>query len=62
MRGVGLRLRLIRPTGLSLLRTSLVQLAGEAVNNLTPTANMGGEAVKVYLLRQHGVAERGGVT
>ena len=45
-----------------MLRISLVQLAGEAVNNLTPTANMGGEAVKVYLLRQHGVAERGRVT
>lgn len=41
---------------LSLLRMSLVRLAGEAVNNLTPTANMGGEAVKVYLLRQRGVA------
>ena len=40
---------------LSLLRISLVRLAGEAVNNLTPTANMGGEAVKVYLLRQRGV-------
>ena len=32
-----------------------MRLAGEAVNNLTPTANMGGEAVKVYLLRQRGV-------
>lgn len=40
----------------SLIRTSLVRLAGEAVNNLTPTANMGGEAVKVYLLRQRGIA------
>ena len=27
----------------SLLRLSLIRLAGEAVNNLTPTANVGGE-------------------
>ncbi len=39
----------------SLLQLSLARLAGEAINNLTPTANVGGEAVKVYLLRQHGV-------
>ncbi len=40
---------------LSLLQLSLTRLAGEAINNLTPTANVGGEAVKVYLLRQYGV-------
>ena len=39
----------------SLLRLSLIRLAGEAVNNLTPTANVGGEAIKVYLLRKYGV-------
>ncbi len=40
---------------LSILQLSFTRLAGEAINNLTPTANMGGEAVKVYLLRQYGV-------
>ena len=40
---------------LSLLRLTLNRLAGEAINNLTPTANVGGEAVKVYLLRKYGV-------
>ena len=40
---------------LSIIQLSFTRLAGEAINNLTPTANMGGEAVKVYLLRQYGV-------
>ncbi len=31
------------------------RLAGEALNNLTPTAYLGGEPVKAYLLRQFGV-------
>ncbi|MBI3800319.1 MAG: flippase-like domain-containing protein, partial [Deltaproteobacteria bacterium] len=38
-----------------LWRLSLARLAGEAVNNLTPTANLGGEPIKVYLLRAHGL-------
>ncbi|MBI3797751.1 MAG: flippase-like domain-containing protein, partial [Deltaproteobacteria bacterium] len=38
-----------------LWRLSLASLAGEAVNNLTPTANLGGEPIKVYLLRAHGL-------
>lgn len=38
-----------------LWRVSLARLAGEAINNLTPTANVGGEPVKVYLLRAHGL-------
>ena len=40
---------------LSVIQLSLTRLAGEAINNLTPTANVGGEAVKVYLLRKYGV-------
>ena len=40
---------------LSVIQLSLTRLAGEAINNLTPTANVGGEAVKVYLLRRYGV-------
>jgi len=38
-----------------LWRLSLARMAGEAVNNLTPTANLGGEPIKVYLLRVHGL-------
>ena len=41
--------------GISLWRLSLARIAGEAVNNLTPTANLGGEPIKVYLLRAHGL-------
>lgn len=33
-----------------------VRLAGEAVNDFTPTAYMGGEPVKAYLLRRAGVS------
>jgi glycosyltransferase 2 family protein len=32
-----------------------IRWAGEAVNNVVPSAYVGGEAVKVYLLRKHGV-------
>src|SRR5262245_30560292 len=39
-----------------LWRLALARIAGEAVNNLTPTANLGGEPIKVYLLRAHGLA------
>lgn len=34
----------------------LIRIAGESVNNLTPTASIGGEGVKVYLLRAHGIS------
>ncbi len=34
---------------------SLSRLAGESINNLTPTASIGGEAFKVYLLRRRGI-------
>ncbi len=34
---------------------SLSRIAGEAINNLTPTASIGGEAFKVYLLRRRGI-------
>jgi putative membrane protein len=42
-------------------RLSLARLAGEAINNLTPTANLGGEPVKVYLLRTHGITADAGL-
>ncbi len=44
-----------------LWRLSLFRLAGEAVNNLTPTANIGGEPLKVYLLRTHGLPTDAGL-
>ncbi|MBM4257476.1 MAG: flippase-like domain-containing protein [Deltaproteobacteria bacterium] len=44
-----------------LWRWSLARLAGEAVNNLTPTANLGGEPVKVYMLRAHGLPTEAGL-
>jgi glycosyltransferase 2 family protein len=44
-----------------LWRWSLARLAGEAINNLTPTANLGGEPVKVYMLRAHGLTTDAGL-
>jgi len=38
-----------------------IRLAGEAVNNLTPTAGLAGEPLKVYLLRQRGVDAGDGI-
>ncbi len=45
---------------LSLVRLALQRLAGEAVNQLLPTAQVGGEATKVYLLRTYGIAPEAG--
>lgn len=42
---------------LSLLR---IRWAGESVNNILPSAYVGGEAVKVLLLQQRGVSPHGG--
>src|SRR5215471_10098962 len=44
-----------------LWRWSLARLAGEAVNNLTPSANLGGEPIKVYMLRAHGLPAEAGL-
>jgi putative membrane protein len=44
-----------------LWRVSLARIAGEAINNLTPTANIGGEPIKVYLLRAHGLTTDAGL-
>src|SRR5215813_11880095 len=44
-----------------LWRVSLARMAGEAINNLTPTANVGGEPIKVYLLRAHGLSTDAGL-
>ncbi len=45
-----------RPGLLTLIRA---KLAGEAVNQLTPLANLGGEPLKAFLLRQHSPTSRG---
>ena len=37
----------------------MAKLAGEAVNQLTPLANLGGEPLKAYLLRQQSPTSRG---
>ena len=44
-----------------LWRIALARIAGEAINNLTPTANVGGEPVKAYMLRSHGLAVDAGL-
>jgi putative membrane protein len=50
-----------RGQAIPLWRLALARLAGEAVNNLTPTANIGGEPLKVYLLRAHGLTTEAGL-
>jgi glycosyltransferase 2 family protein len=39
-----------------------IRWAGEAVNNVLPSASVGGEAVKVFLLRQRGIPADTGTT
>ena len=51
----------VRLPHIPLWRWSLARLAGEAVNHLTPTANLGGEPVKVYMLRAHGLPAEAGL-
>jgi uncharacterized protein (TIRG00374 family) len=43
------------------LALSRILLAGEAISHLTPTAQLGGEAVKVYLLRAYDVGSAAGL-
>lgn len=45
-----------RPPAVSWTRLALIRLAGEAINNTLPVAQVGGEPVKVLLLRRHGVS------
>jgi putative membrane protein len=46
---------------ISLWRLYWIRHAGEALSNVTPTAGLGGEPLKAYLLRRHGVAGGDGV-
>ncbi|MCL4178735.1 MAG: flippase-like domain-containing protein [Verrucomicrobia bacterium] len=50
------------PRQLSFGRLLRIRWAGEAVNNLVPSGYLGGEAVKVYLLRKAGVSGWTGAT
>jgi len=45
-----------RETGVGFVRMFRIRWCGEAVNNLVPTAYVGGEAVKVLMLKRAGVA------
>jgi putative membrane protein len=50
------------PQNLSFARLIRIRWAGEAVNNLIPSGYLGGEAVKVHLLREAGVSGWTGTT
>lgn len=56
--------RFCLPPGLNVSFVTLFRIrwAGESVNNVLPSAYVGGEAVKVYLLRKHGVAAHVGTS
>ncbi len=56
--------RLCLPANLPLAFPTLFRIrwSGEAVNNVLPSASVGGEAVKVYLLRRRGVAVETGTS
>ncbi|HOX04299.1 MAG TPA: flippase-like domain-containing protein [Candidatus Paceibacterota bacterium] len=56
--------RFCLPAGLSLPFVALFRIrwAGESVNNVLPSAYVGGETVKVYLLHQRGVAAQAGAS
>ena len=56
--------RLAFPPGLGVRFRTLfvIRWCGEAVNNVLPSAYVGGEAVKVYLLREQGVPARAGTS
>lgn len=46
---------------ISLWRIYCIRHAGEAISNLTPSAGLGGEPLKAYLLRRHGLEAGEGV-
>jgi glycosyltransferase 2 family protein len=56
--------RFCLPAGLKVPFITLFRIrwAGESVNNVLPSAYVGGETVKVYLLRKRGVAAQAGTT
>ena len=58
----GLTLTRVPPTALWMYRLWKVRMVGEAFNNVTPLANMGGEPVKAFILKSHyGVGYRDGI-
>ena len=50
------RMAFARPTGVGFFRMFWIRWCGESVNNLVPTAYVGGEAVKVLLLKREGIS------
>ncbi len=56
--------RFCLPAGLNLPFVSLfgIRWAGESVNNVLPSAYVGGETVKVYLLHKRGIAAQAGAS
>jgi putative membrane protein len=52
----GWRWAFATPPRVSFATLFRIRWAGEAVNNLVPSAYVGGEAVKVFLLQRHGVS------
>jgi glycosyltransferase 2 family protein len=56
--------RLCLPAGLKVSFAALFRIrwAGEAVNNVVPSGYVGGEVVKVYLLKKHGVPAQVGTS
>jgi glycosyltransferase 2 family protein len=59
---IGWRFCLPSTLQLSFVTLFGIRWCGEAVNNVLPSASVGGEAVKVYLLRQRGVPARTGTS
>lgn len=53
--GAALGLPLPRSSRISAWRLAALRIAGEAINNITPTAYLGGEPVKVQLMRGQGI-------
>jgi hypothetical protein len=56
---IGWRLAFLPPVAQRFVTFWRIRWIGEAVNNLIPSAYIGGEALKVYLLRQRGMDAHG---
>jgi uncharacterized protein (TIRG00374 family) len=59
---LGWRLCLLAGLNVSLATLFRIRWAGESVNNVVPSAYVGGEVVKVYLLKKHGVGAQAGAS
>lgn len=59
---LGWSMTLPRGHGIPFLSRLRIRWSGESVNNILPSAYIGGEAVKVYLLQQRGITPGQGTT